>query len=118
MIFRAIAALLTGGLLLVSVVDSPAPPFPKGGGGRRGPGGPGGGRPGGGGLPFNPASQTQQQLPTAQIQQLTSAFNQTDRNRDGRMTQPEFGNLMQNSVMKQFTQKLPNVGGNQQQMIS
>ena len=122
---HSITALLTGCLLLVSVIHSPAPPFPKGGGGRKGPSGPGGGgRPGGGGLPFgnsggfNPAGQMQQQLPTAQIQQLTSAFNQNDRNRDGRMSQPEFGNLMQNSAMQQLTQKLPIQGGNQQQQIS
>lgn len=116
---RCLTALLTGCFLLVSVLESPAPPFPKGGGGRKGPSGPGGG-----GLPFgrgqspNPASQIQQQLPTAQIQQLTSAFNQNDRNRDGRMSQPEFGNLMQNDALKQITQKIPNPGGNQQQMVS
>ena len=121
MFLRHITALLTACFLLVSVTDSPAPPFPKGGGRK------GGGPPGGGGLPFgggrtpNPAGQLQQQLPTQQIQQiqqLTSAFNQNDRNRDGRMSQPEFSNLMKNSAMRQIQQKLPNPGGNQQQQIS
>lgn len=109
---RAALSLLTGGFVLLSVTNSPAPPFPKGG---RGPK-VGGGRPGGGG--FNPAGQAQPQLPAAQIQQLTSAFNQSDRNRDGRMTQPEFGNLMQSSALQQFTKNIPNPGGNQQQKVS
>lgn len=101
---------------MLAVIDSPAPPFPKGGGGgRKGPGGPGGGFPGGG---FNPASQVQQ-MGSQQIQQLTGAFNQHDRNRDGRMSQPEFGSMFQSQPMRILNQMIPGQrGGNQQSQIS
>ena len=100
------------GILLLSAFELPAAPGPKG------PGGPGGGRPGGGGPPFggggfNPAGQVQQ-MANQQIQQLTGAFSRGDRNRDGRMTQPEFGNLFQSRPMQMLNKMMPRQNGNQQ----
>lgn len=85
--------------LHVSSATLSAQPGPRGPGGPGGPGrGPGG--PGGGGLSIgqiNPASQAQSAI-NNQLQQLTRSFNVNDRNRDGRMNQPEFSQMFQSGA--------------------
>lgn len=97
---------------LIGVASPLAQPGP------RGPGGPGGGPggPGSGGFPLggiNPAGMAQSAINT-QLQQLTQSFNRNDRNRDGRMNQPEFSQMFQSGAFRGIQNRIPSPpGGNQ-----